>query len=162
MLLHLYLGGMIFTHGFKKVFKGGKLAGTARWFESIGMKPGMLNAYAAASTELGAGVLLIFGLLTPFASAALIALMIVAIVSVHRKNGFMITNPGGGVEYCVTIAVAALTLGSLGAGKYSLDHAWGVFNTWTTSRDFLVTLIVGVVGGVLQLVTFYRPPRPAE
>lgn len=135
------------------------MAGTARWFESIGVKPGMLNAYAAAGTEIGAGVLLTFGLLTTFASAALMALMIVAIVTVHRKNGFMITNPGGGIEYCLTLVVAAITLGTLGPGRYSLDHAWGVFSGWTPLTDFLVTLIVGLAGASLQLAVTYRPPN---
>ena len=157
LLLHLYLGCMIFTHGFRKVFRGGKLAGTARWFDSIGMKPGVVNAYAAALTEMGAGVLLVVGFLTPFACAALMALMLVAIVSVHRKNGFMITNPGGGIEYCLTIVITALTLGTLGAGKVSLDHAWGILIGWTLTTNFLVTLIVGVGGAALQLAVAYRP-----
>jgi len=161
LLLRLYLGCMIFTHGFRKVFRGGKLAGTARWFDSIGMKPGMLNAYAAATTEIGAGVLLALGLLTPFACAALMALMLVAIVSVHRKNGFMITNPGGGMEYCLMLAIASLALGTLGAGKFSLDHARGILSSWSPTTNFLVTLVVGVGGAALQLAAAYRPPRDA-
>jgi putative oxidoreductase len=159
LLLHLFLGGMIFAHGYRKLFRGGKLAGTARWFESIGMRPGMVNAYAAAFTEVGTGILLAVGLLTPFACAALMALMLVAIVSVHRKNGFMITNPGGGIEYCLTLAVAALTLGTLGAGRFSLDHALGILSSWTAATNFLVTLVVGVGGATLQLAVMYRPPR---
>ena len=159
MLLRLYLGCMIFTHGFRKVFRGGRLAGTARWFESIGMRPGILNAYAAASTELSAGALLAVGLLTPFASAALIAVMLVAIASVHFKNGFMITNPGGGMEYCLTLAVVGLAQGTLGAGRFSLDRACGIFKSWSPTTNLLVTAIVGVGGAVLQLATMYRPPR---
>jgi putative oxidoreductase len=157
LVLHLYLGCMMFTHGFRKVFRGGKLAGTARWFDSIGMRPGMVNAYAAAVTEMGAGVLLAVGLLTPFACAALEALMLVAIVSVHRKNGFMITNPGGGIEYCLTLVIAGLTLGTFGAGRFSLDYAWGILSNWTTTTNLLVTLIVGVGGAALQLAVAYRP-----
>lgn len=159
LLLHLFLGCMIFAHGFRKLFRGGKLAGTARWFDSIGMRPGLVNAYAAAFTEVGTGILLAFGLLTPFACAALMALMLVAIVSVHRKNGFMITNPGGGIEYCLTLAITALTLGTLGAGRFSLDHAWRTFSSWTPTTNFLITLIVGVGGAALQLAAMYRPPR---
>ena len=157
LLLHLYLGGMIFTHGFRKAFRGGRIEGTARWFESIGMKPGKLNAYAASATEMGSGLLLTFGLLTSLACAALIALMLVAIVCVHRKNGFMITNPGGGVEYCTLIAIAALALGTLGAGRFSLDHVWGLFNNWTPTASFCVTLLIGFSGALLQLALLYRP-----
>lgn len=157
LVLRIYLGGMIFTHGYRKVFRGGKLEGTARWFESIGMKPGLFNARAAALTEIGTGVLLALGLITPFACAALVALMLVAIVSVHRKNGFMITNPGGGVEYCVTLALAGLTLGTLGPGKFSVDHAARLLSNWTLTTNLLVVLIVGVGGAALQLAVAYRP-----
>jgi putative oxidoreductase len=159
LIAHLYLGLMNFTHGFRKVFRGGKLTGTAAWFDSIGMKPGKVHAFAAAFTELGVGVLLTFGLLTPLAAAGLMALMLVAIATVHRTNGFMITNPGGGMEYCLALSVMALTLGTIGSGRFSLDHALGVFSHWTTTTDFLVTLIVGVGGAFLQLATFYRPPK---
>jgi putative oxidoreductase len=55
LIVRLYLGPMIFTHGYRKIFRGGKLAGTDGWFDSIGMKPGNLNALAAASTELRVG-----------------------------------------------------------------------------------------------------------
>jgi putative oxidoreductase len=159
LLTHVFLGLMIFTHGFRKVFRGGKLAGTARWFDSIGMRPGKLHASAAAATELGAGALLTLGLFTPLAAAGLLALMLVAIATVHRSNGFMITNPGGGMEYCLCLSVYALTLGTLGGGRFSLDHVWGVFSNWTPTTGFLVTLVVGVGGALIQLATFYRPPR---
>jgi putative oxidoreductase len=159
LVTHVFLGLMIFTHGFRKVFRGGKLPGTAAWFDSIGMKPGKIHAFAAAFTELGVGILLTFGLLTPLAAAGLIALMLVAIATVHRTNGFMITNPGGGMEYCLALSVMALTLGTIGSGRFSLDHAWGVFSHWTPTTDFLVTLIVGVGGAFVQLAAFYRPPK---
>lgn len=160
--VRLYLGLMIFTHGYRKVFRGGKLAGTARWFDSIGMRPGQLHARAAAGTELGVGVLIAVGALTPFAAAGLMSVMLVAIATVHRKNGFMITNPGGGVEYCLGIAVMALALGTFGAGSYSLDNVWSVFSNWTSSTRLLVTAIVGIGGALLQLLVFYRPSTNSQ
>jgi putative oxidoreductase len=161
LIVRLFLGPMIFTHGFRKIFRGGKLTGTAGWFESIGMKPGKLNAVAAASTETGVGVLLSVGLLTPLACAGLLALMTVAIVSVHRKNGFMISNKGQGMEYCIALSVMALALGTLGPGKFSLDFSMKIFSHWSFSTDFFVTLVVGLGGAWLQLLACYRPPKPA-
>jgi putative oxidoreductase len=161
LLVRLFLGPMIFTHGYRKVFRGGKLAGTGRWFDKIGMKPGKLHARAAAFTELSVGVLLTFGALTSLAAAGLIAVMLVAIVTVHRKNGFMISNPGEGIEYCLGVVVMALALGTLGAGEYSLDNAWGVFTHWTGTTRFLVTAAVGIAAATLQLVAFYRPSKPS-
>jgi len=156
--LRLFLGPMIFAHGYRKFFRGGRLAGTARWFTSIGMAPGPLNALMAASTETGVGVLLTVGLLTPLACAGLIALMLIAIATVHRKNGFFVFNKGQGVEYTLGVAVAALVPATLGAGRYSLDHAWHV---WTASptTGLVVAAGVGVGATVLQLALFYRPSR---
>ena len=52
------------AHGYNKFFGGGRIRGTAGWFESIGMKPGTFHARVAASTELSAGLGLAVGLLT--------------------------------------------------------------------------------------------------
>lgn len=159
LCVRLFLGLMIFTHGYRKIFRGGRLAGTARWFDSIGMKPGKLHARAAAFTETGVGVLLTLGVLTPLAAAGLMSVMLVAIVTVHRQNGFMITNPGGGIEYCLAVAVMSLAQGTFGAGEYSLDHAWGIFGHWSATTRLLVTALVGVGGALVQLLLFYRPPK---
>lgn len=161
LVVRLFLGLMIFSHGYRKVFKGGKIAGTAGWFDSIGMKPGKLNAWAAASTEIGVGILLVLGLLTTLAAAGLVALMVVAIITVHGRNGFFVTNPGGGYEYCLAIAVASLVPGALGAGRYSLDDAWHVFSHWSHTTGLLVTVVLGVGGALLQVGAFYRPPKKA-
>ena len=160
LALHLFLGLMIFAHGFRKFFRGGKLPGTATWFESIGVRPGMINAVMAASTEVGAGILLTLGLLTPLASAGLMSLMIVAIMTVHRKNGFFIFNKGEGIEYTLGVAVTTLTMGTLGAGRFSLDHLWHPLH-WSVATNFAVTLILGVGGALIQLAAFYRPSRAA-
>lgn len=158
LLARLYLGPMIFAHGYRKFFRGGKISGTAGWFESVGVRPGRLNALAAASTETGAGVLLTLGLLTPLAAAGLMSLMLVAIATVHRKNGFFIFNKGEGIEYTLGVAVFALVVGTLGAGKYSLDHLWNVLH-WTMTTNFWVTLVLGVGAAVVQMALFYRPSR---
>ena len=156
--VRVFLGLMIFAHGYNKVFRGGGLAGTAGWFHGMGMRPGNLNAALAAGTEMGVGVLLSLGLLTTFAAAGLVSLMVVAIWSVHRKNGFFIINKGGGIEYCLAIAVAAFVPGVIGAGRFSLDYAWNVL-TWTKGTELLIVLLLGVGGALLQLAVFYRPPK---
>jgi len=159
LLLRVALGGMIAAHGYAKVFKGGKLAGTAGWFDSIGMRPGKLNAYLAAGTELGVGLLLIAGFLVPLAAAGLVSLMTVAILTVHSKNGFFIYNEGQGIEYCLTIMVAAITAGSLGGGKFSVDHLVKI-SFWNRPSHMAATvLIVGFGGALLQLAACYRPPK---
>ncbi|MYH94361.1 MAG: DoxX family protein, partial [Acidimicrobiaceae bacterium] len=120
LILRAALGMMIFVHGYNKAFRGGKLAGTGRWFQSMGMRPGKVHATLAAGTEMGVGVLLVLGLLTQLAAAGLIALMVVAFWTVHRDKGFMIT--GEGWEYVALIAVMSLVTAILGPGAMSLDY----------------------------------------
>ena len=56
LILRLCLGITLAAHGFNKFFGGGRIPGTARWFESIGMKPGTFHARIAATTEVAAGL----------------------------------------------------------------------------------------------------------
>jgi putative oxidoreductase len=56
------------AHGYNHAFGGGRIAGTTRWFTSIGMRPAWVHAWVATLTELGCGALLLVGLLTPLAA----------------------------------------------------------------------------------------------
>jgi putative oxidoreductase len=157
LVLRLVFGLFLAYHGYNKFFGGGRLPGTARWFGSIGFKAPKFQALLAASTEVGAGVLLALGLLTPLASAAVIGVMVVAIVSSHWKVGFFIFKEGGGWEYCASIAFAAFAIGTIGAGEWSVDEALDIhYSGWNGA---LVAGIVGVLGGLAQLAAFYRPKR---
>jgi len=158
LLLRITLGVMIAAHGMNKIFGGGKIAGTAAWFDSIGMKPGVPNAWAAALTEIGAGLFLIVGFLVPLGCAGVVALMTVAILTVHRKNGFFVFNDGQGIEYCVVIALVSIALGGLGAGNWSLDHVTKIWiaPTWV---GVAVAAGLGIGGALLQLAVFFRPPK---
>lgn len=160
LVLRCTLGAMILAHGINKFFGGGRLPGTARWFESIGMRPGLPNAIMAATTEVGSGVLLLAGLGTPVAAGALIALMTVAIVTVHRKNGFFVFRPGQGIEYCLVVALCSAVLAAMGPGRWSLDYAIG----WHHSRllGLVIALVLGLGGAGLQLAAVWRPGPAAE
>lgn len=57
LLFRVALGAVFLAHGIN-------LAGTARWFESLGMQPGVLHAWLATLTEVGVGALLVVGLVT--------------------------------------------------------------------------------------------------
>lgn len=158
-VLRVATGVMIALHGYAKIFKGGKLAGTAGWFESMGMKPGWLHARLAAGTEIGTGVLLMVGLLTPLAAAGLLSVMIVAWITAHRNNGFYIYNAGQGWEYVGYIAAMCVVIGTLGAGEWSIDDAADLhFDGWA---GFWTTLIVGIAGAAGLLGVFWRPPKKA-
>lgn len=157
LVLRVAFGLMLCAHGYNKVFGGGKLPGTARWFASMGLKWPQWQARMAAATEIGSGLLLAFGLATPLAAAGFIGLMIVAIVVDHRKNGFFVFRPGEGWEYCASIAVVAFAIGTIGAGKYSIDHAINKdVQGWTGA---VIALALGVGGAAAQLAFSYRPTK---
>ncbi|MCS5677677.1 MAG: DoxX family protein, partial [Acidimicrobiales bacterium] len=83
LVLRAATGLTLAAHGWNKFFSGGRLPGTGRWFTSIGMRPGRLNAWLAAGTEVGAGVLLAAGLVTPVSAGGVIGVMVVAGWTVH-------------------------------------------------------------------------------
>jgi putative oxidoreductase len=160
LILRVGLGLTMAAHGYNKFFGGGRIPGTARWFESIGMKPGMLHARIAATTEVSAGLGLAVGLLTPIPAAGFVALMFVAAWTVHRANGFFIVKEG--YEYNLVLALSAVAIATIGAGRFSLD--WLIFgHNWMDGwAGLAISAGLGLAGAIGQLVLFYRPPAKAE
>ncbi|MEW1863290.1 DoxX family protein [Streptomyces sp. NPDC088194] len=156
-VLRVAVGTVFVLHGGNHVFGGGRIAGTGRWFESLGMRPGRLHAWMASLTELGCGLLLAVGLLTPLAAAGLLATMVVAFATAHARNGFFIFRPGEGYEYVLVLGVAAICLGGCGGGRLTVDRALGILGAGWLS--LLLTFGLGIVGGLAQLLIFWRP-RP--
>jgi putative oxidoreductase len=155
LVLRLAVGGTMIAHGWNHAFGGGNLPGTARWFESIGIRPGRVHALAATVTEFGAGALLVLGLLTPLAAAGVVGTMVVALVANHARNGYFIFRPGEGYEYVLMIGLASCALGALGAGGWSLDHVVGSrVSGWP---GLAIAALVGAGGAALLLVTSWRP-----
>ena len=156
LILRLVLGLTLAAHGLNKFFGGGRIPGTARWFESIGMKPGTFHATVAATTETAAGLGLAAGLLTPIPAAGFVSLMLVAAWTVHRANGFFIVKEGW--DYNLVLAVSAVVVATLGAGRLSLD--WLIFgkNWFDGWHGLVISLGLGLAGAVGQLLIFYRPP----
>jgi putative oxidoreductase len=119
--------GLFFAgHGAQKLFGafgGHGIAGTGQFFESIGMRPGPLQARAAGGAELVGGLLLFLGLFTPLAATMIISVMVVAIVTVHAKNGPWVTESGW--EYNAVLIAAVTALADTGPGDLSLDHLLG-------------------------------------
>ncbi len=68
----------------------------------------------AGLAEFGGGLLVAAGLFTLFGAAILILTMIVAIASVHAKNGFWST--AGGYEYNLLLIAVSVGLILSGAG----------------------------------------------
>lgn len=156
-LLRLVVGATMIAHGLNHWLGGGRIAGTARWFAGLGLRNGVLQAWASVCTEVGAGVLLILGFGTPLACAAVIAVMLVAGLLAHRANGFFVFKEG--YEYVLVLAVVALALAFAGPGRLSIDHAAGI--TVTGWAGGAIALGVGVVSTAGLLALSWRP-RPEQ
>jgi putative oxidoreductase len=101
----------------------------------------------AGLAETGGGLLLALGLFTPLAAAIIIGVMLVAVGSVHFRNGFF--NTGGGWEYNLLIVAAVLSIAFTGPGPLSLDAALGY--SLHGLRWGVAALALGVLAGVIQL-----------
>ena len=155
------VGAVMLAHGINHVWRG-KIEGTAGWFGSMGMKPPLLQAWLASLAEIGAGISLAFGFLTPLGGAGLCGTMFVAWAINHRGNGFFIFNPGEGWEYVMTLGLCGMLLGAIGPGEWSLDEAFGIMDDLTGWTGLLIAVGAGVGGAVLLLAVSWRPPPAAE
>ena len=160
LLLRAMVGVIMLAHGLNHIFRGGKIAGTAGWFESLGMKPGILHAWLASITEVGCGVLLIVGGLMPLAAAGVVGVMAVALITNHLKNGFFIFRPGEGYEYVLMLTVTGVALGALGAGQWSLDNQLGIFDEpFPGWPGLAISAGAGFGFAAVLLALFWRPEK---
>ena len=155
----LVLALVFLAHGIRHIFGGGKIAGTGRWFESLGMRPGIVHAWFASLTEVGAGILLVLGLFTPVACAGVVGIMLVAWITNHWKNGFFIFYKGEGYEYVMTLNMVGILIGTLGPGTWSIDgHVSALEKLWGWP-GFAIAFGGGALGCALLLATSWRPER---
>src|SRR3954470_3916015 len=95
LALRVVAGLLMTGHGAQKLFGsfgGHGIEGTAGFMESLGMRPGRRHAAAAGTAEVAGGLLLVLGRATAVGSALIIAVMVVAIATVHAKNGPWVTD----------------------------------------------------------------------
>ena len=149
------------AHGAQKLFGwfgGHGLSGTGRWIESMGLRPARLYAAITGLAEFGGGALLVLGLLTPIGAAAVAGVMLVAIATVHWRNGFF--NSNGGFEFNLLIVAAAVALASTGPGEISIDHlvGWSIAGPeWGLAALGLAAVAAGSVLAMRQ-----GHPEPAR
>jgi putative oxidoreductase len=124
LLLRLALGWTFIYHGSQKAFGwfgGPGMAGFAKGMDamSLPLLSGSAWAYIAAYGELLGGLTIFLGLLARLGTLPIIATMLVAVATVHGKNGFSSGN--GGFEYNLNLIAMCAVILLAGPGLISLD-----------------------------------------
>jgi putative oxidoreductase len=118
-LLRIVVGLTFFMHGQQKLFEMG-VGGVGGFFDSLGIPAPALAAVVVSLVETVGGLALILGALTRVAGVLLAIDMLVALLVVHRANGFYAGN--GGIELVLVLGAAALALAITGPGALALDN----------------------------------------
>src|SRR5260370_5726696 len=129
LILRFAVGAVCLAHGVNHIFGGGRITGTARWFSSLGMNPGILHAWVASLTEIGSGLLIGLGFLTVLGAAGLLGTMLVAWVTNHAHNGFFIFRTGEGYEYVMVLTACAVGLAGTVTDRTLTDLARAMVDT---------------------------------
>jgi putative oxidoreductase len=162
LIARVMLGLGIAAHGGQKLFGwfgGHGLAGTGGHFESMGFRPGKLFAGLSGLGEVSGGLLVALGLFGPVGPALMIAVMLVAIATVHWPNGFFVANKG--YEHPLLYAAGAASLAFTGFGVFSLDAVLGL--ELASPVLSVAAIVVGVVGalGAVAMRRTQAPPKTA-
>ena len=163
LLLRVVAGLTLAAHGSQKLFGsfgGSGTAGTRKFFAGLGFRAPLAMAFVAGLSELGGGLLLAFGFVTPVAALALTVVMLNAISTVHWRKGFF--NSAGGFEYNLLIIAAALAIAATGPGRFSLDNAFGWAGSISGAWWALAVGVLAVAVAAVTLTVGRRGPAPAR
>ena len=161
LFVRLVIGLAFAAHGAQKLFGwfgGYGLAGTGGFLETLGFRPGRVFAAAAGVSELVGGLLIAAGLFGPVGPMFVIAAMLVAIVTVHLRNGFFAAS--NGVELPLLYLLTGLIYAFGGYGVLSLDATFGIASVWTAGIVWGI-VILGFAGGLLNLAVRRKAPAPS-
>jgi len=117
-VLRIAVGAVILTHGYQKVFHM-HLGGVAGFFGHLGIPLPTLSAIVVMTVEFVGGILLITGLATRIPAALIAVDMLVALLVVHFRNGYI--KSGG--ELPLLLLAGAICLALSGGGCGSVKRA---------------------------------------
>lgn len=150
LILRLVGGLILAAHGVQKLFGWFGGPGMAKWEQGLqaqGFKPARFWAYLNILGEVGGGLSLIFGFLTPLGAAGGFGTMVMAMGKAHWKNGFF--NSKRGIEFTLAVLAIATAVGLAGPGTISLDQLFGI---QPNTLLFIILALVGVLVDIVGLV----------
>ncbi len=127
LILRVGVGLTLTGHGVQKLFGwfgGPGLIRLKQGFEKQGFRPVWLWVTLAIVGEVGGGLSVALGFLTPLGAAGILGAMAIATFKSHWKNGFWLNK--GGYEYSLVLLIVSIALGLIGPGSYSLDTLFGI------------------------------------
>jgi putative oxidoreductase len=148
LIARVIVGLVMAAHGTQKLFGwfgGYGLNATGEFMTTIGFNQGRAFAAMASIVEITSGVLVALGFLGPVGPALMISVMLVAAITVHRKNGLFAAK--NGIEIPLLYASAALVFAVVGFGPYSLDALLGIIDPWTPTITWSA-IALGIAGGL--------------
>ena len=116
-VLRISVGIIFLMNGWVKLFVNG-IAGTAGFFDSIGIPLATAAAVLVSVLEFAGGAALILGIGTRIVSPLLAVTMLTALFTVHIGNGFFVSN--GGISHVFVLFAATLALTLTGPGRLAL------------------------------------------
>jgi putative oxidoreductase len=103
-------------------FNGPGIHRTALYFSNTAhLHPGGFFAVLGGLIEFGSALAMAAGLVSRLAGLALFGDMVMAMITVTWSTGINATNPPPGYQLNLALAVLALVVALMGAGRFSLD-----------------------------------------
>lgn len=170
LILRVVVGIVFVMHGLQKLttwtwLDGFGIDGFAAFLANtapgadpnLGFDPDVTRTLALLGglTETIGGAFLILGLITPIAGSAVLGVILVAGAYKMTLAGgvwFFTAQGGGGIEYELVLAAAAVALILCGPGTYSFDRQWG----WSRRPAWgsAAWLIIAIAAAVAVWVVF--------
>lgn len=149
LIIRVMVGLTLVAHGSQKLFGwfgGSGYAKLQKGFEAQGYRPVQLWTGLVILGEIGGGLSLAFGFLTPLGAAGIFGAMFMAIATVHWKNGFF--NGKRGIEFPLALLTIATAIGIAGPGPLSLDTLFGItlLYPWLFVALAILAILVDLAG----------------
>ncbi len=159
LIIRVIAGVALIGHGTQKAFGwfgGPGYAKLEQGFKAKGYRPVQLWTALVILGEVGGGLSLVFGFLTPLGAAGAVGAMIMAIRT-HWSKGFF--NSKGGFEYPLALLAMSVAVGIAGAGAISFDQ---LFGTILSPLVFFILAAAAIVVDVIGILMTRPSPATAQ
>lgn len=160
--LRTILGIIFLGHGLQKLgwFEGGgyptSITEQEQFLAALGYDSTEFLAWVLTLSEIGAGISLVFGFLTPLGAAAVMGIMFQFVAGLQWHAGLFGNATEGGFEFSLVGMGGALALAFIGGGAISADGLFQAFSRIEVPRFWvgLIAIALGLLVGLIVLETW--------